>query len=95
MLRRFALLLVLAAAPPALAQAPAAGEKWEAASLGSHMVQPGETGYSSPTLVSVAYGFIWVMVTGFVGAVWLRGRRVERELADLEQRLAKRVKEGS
>jgi hypothetical protein len=46
-------------------------------------------GFQSSTLVAAAYGFIWVMVCGFVVSVWLRGRKVERELADLEQRIAR------
>jgi hypothetical protein len=70
--------------------APAARGEWESVDLSPDMSKKmrGE-GFESSTLVAAAYGFIWVMVCGFMVSVWLRGRKVERELSDLEQRIAR------
>lgn len=44
--------------------------------------------FESTTLVTVAYSFIWLMVAGFLVAVWMRSRRLQRELDDLARRIA-------
>jgi len=69
-------------------QAKPPGEQWEAADL-RPMQGKGET-FASTTLVTAAYGFIWVAVLGFVASVWLRGRRVERELGELRAAIERR-----
>ena len=71
---------------PWLASATGNGE-WQDADL-RPMMGSGEQ-FQSTALVTVAYAFIWVMVTGFVVTVWLRSRRLGRELADLERRIAR------
>jgi hypothetical protein len=67
---------------------------WESVDLSPDMRKmtlPGE-GFQSNTLVAVAYGFIWVMLCGFVVSVWMRGRKVEREMAELSERIARGAK---
>lgn len=88
-------LLLFVVAATAHAQSDAAKEKnqkdsegWE--SVNTQMVMPGE-GYKASNLVAVAYGFIWVMVAGFVFAVWRRTEAVERET----QALRKRIEQAS
>ena len=73
---------------PAPAPAPSVTEKWQDADLGP-MMGRGESGYASTTLVTVAYGFIWLMVAGFVVSIWRRSARVERELEELHQQIAR------
>jgi CcmD family protein len=41
-------------------------------------------------LVYAAYGFVWVALIGYVFLLWMRLGRVERELAEVNARLAKR-----
>jgi hypothetical protein len=93
-----ALLLALALAPslaradvapspkPPLAADAKKGE-WQDAELGP-MMGRGES-YQSTTMVTTAYTFIWLMVLGFVASVWLRSQQVERELAELAQRIGR------
>ena len=76
------------AAPPPSTSAPSVTEKWQDAELGP-MMGRGESGYASTTLVTVAYGFIWLMVAGFVVSIWRRSARVERELEELHQQIAR------
>ncbi|SRR5579883_1435537 len=61
------------------------GEGWE--QVNGQMMQPGES-IPASTLVGAAYGFIWVMVAGFVYSVWRRTTAVERDLASLRARIA-------
>jgi hypothetical protein len=61
-------------------------EGWE--SVRDQMVQPGE-GFQANQLVAAAYGFIWVMVAGFVYTVWRRTDAVEREIDSLRRRVEK------
>jgi CcmD family protein len=91
-MKRWLVLLLLLVAPAARAGAPgepppATGE-WQQEDR-SAMMRMGEGGYASTTLVTAAYSFIWVMVLGFVASLWVRSRRVERELSELAQRIAR------
>ena len=85
------LLCIMALAGRALADPttppapPAATEKeWEA--VNGAMFDPGES-LPASRLVAAAYGFIWVMVAGFVTTVWLRAGKLEGEIADLDRRI--------
>ena len=42
------------------------------------------------TLVMAAYAFAWVAVAAYVFIVWRRAGRIERELADLQAKIAAR-----
>jgi hypothetical protein len=88
--------LALCLAPVAArAQAPSAaagGDGWQ--KVETQMLVPGES-YEATTLVSAAYGFIWVMVAGFVLTVWRRSTAVERELQSLRRRIDERAAAGS
>jgi CcmD family protein len=44
----------------------------------------------APRLVAIAYGFIWVVIFGYVWSVWSRLSRVERELATVSRRVPAR-----
>lgn len=44
----------------------------------------------APRLVAIAYGFIWVVVFGYVWSVQSRLSRVERELDAVSRRVAPR-----
>ena len=57
---------------------------WEA--VNGQMVQPGE-GFKANGLVAAAYGFIWLMVAGFVMTVWMRTESVERDLERLRKQI--------
>lgn len=47
--------------------------------------QPGEQIPALP-LIATAYGFIWVVLLGYVWSIGRRLQKVETELADLESR---------
>jgi hypothetical protein len=64
---------------------PKTDDGWEQVN-GGMMVMPGE-GFEARTLVSVGYGFIWVMVAGFVLVTWRRTGAVEKELESLRKRI--------
>jgi CcmD family protein len=90
-MRRLArLVLLLGWLVPAMALAQGAGGKkdgeWENVPAGMMMQPPGES-IPASTLVGVAYGFIWVMVAGFVVSVWRRQQRLEQEIDELRRRL--------
>ena len=59
-------------------------EGWE--KVTGPMVQPGES-LPASRLVAAAYGFIWLMVAGYVLSVWHRTRAVEREVEALRRRV--------
>ena len=91
---RFAMWLFfvsLLVAPIARAQSPSdkkpGDDGWEA--VNGQMVQPGE-GFKANSLVAGAYGFIWLMVAGFVFSVWMRTESVERELERLKRQIETR-----
>lgn len=42
---------------------------------------------SAPLFVVLAYGAIWLGVIGFVLLIWRRQRRIDQDLAALQQRL--------
>ena len=75
---------------PTVALAQGAGDKsngdWENVPGGMMMQRPGES-IPASTLVGAAYGFIWLMVAGFVVSVWRRQQRLEQELDELRRRL--------
>ena len=54
---------------------------------------PGQQGesISAPPLILAAYGFVWAAVVVYVWLLWRRLGRVERELADVNAKLAKRA----
>ena len=77
------LALVLLAALPAQAEdAPKTGGEGDWQPVQTQMVQPGES-FEAKNLVAAAYGFIWVMVAGFVFTVWRRADRLEKEIEAL------------
>ena len=98
MLARFALLALLALlamslAAPALAQTPPPQPPKPAAQDG---FVPVDTPISAqdvmpaPRLVAIAYGFIWVVIFGYVWSVQSRLSRVERELEAVSRRVPAR-----
>lgn len=84
------LVLLLGWLVPAVALAQGAGGKqdgeWENVPGGMMMQRPGES-IPASTLVGAAYGFIWLMVAGFVVSVWRRQQRLEQEIDELRRRL--------
>jgi CcmD family protein len=50
---------------------------------------PAETLPAAPMVVA-AYAFVWVAVFVYVAFLWRRLQRVERELSELERRVAER-----
>jgi CcmD family protein len=48
-------------------------------------IPPGEQ-IPAITLVATAYGFVWVLLLGYVWSIARRLQKVETELADLESR---------
>ena len=74
-------LLLLAALPARAEDLPAAAPKgdgdWQP--VQTQMIAPGES-FEAKNLVGAAYGFIWVMVAGFVFTVWRRADRLEKEI---------------
>jgi CcmD family protein len=83
-------MLLLGWLVPAVAFAQGAGDKgtgeWENVPGGMMMQRSGES-IPASTLVGAAYGFIWLMVAGFVVTVWRRLQRLEQELDELRRRL--------
>ena len=94
-------LLLLAALPAGAEDAPAptpnpnpsapAARSGDWQPMQTQMLQPGES-YEATHLVSGAYGFIWVMVAGFVLTVWRRADRLEKEIQALRAQV--RIKAG-
>ena len=74
----------IAADAPAAAAAKPTDDGWQA--VNTQMVQPGES-FEAKNLVGVAYGFIWVMVAGFVVSVWRRAGRIDREIESLRAQI--------
>lgn len=52
------------------------------------MSQAPQESVSANTLVIAAYAFAWVAVAAYVFLVWRRAGRIERELADLQTKIA-------
>jgi CcmD family protein len=52
-------------------------------------VNPQDT-IPAPRLVAIAYGFIWVMLFGYVGSVRSRLSKVEREIEAVSRRVPER-----
>ena len=46
-----------------------------------------QSSVSAPLMVSLAYGFIWLLTVGFLLSLWARGRRLTDELAAANSRL--------
>lgn len=88
-MKRFALLALLVltlAAPPLSAQKPAAQDEFVPVT-GAPANQ--ET-IPAQRLVGIAYGFIWVVLFGYVWSVRSRLSRVEREMAAVSRRVPER-----
>lgn len=43
---------------------------------------------SAPLVVSLAYGFMWLLVAGFLLAIWRRSQAIATELSSARQQLA-------
>jgi CcmD family protein len=78
---RSALLTVLAVCAWSIA-AFAQGQEWVKADQAAQ-----ETLAASP-LVLTAYAFVWVALVAYVFLLWRRLARVEKELGDIQSRLA-------
>ena len=87
-------LIVLALSAPAFAQAPAPPKQAPAAAQDGFVpVDAPVTGQDvmpAPRLVAIAYGFIWVVIFGYVWSVRSRLSRVERELDAVSRRVPAR-----
>jgi len=84
-------LFVLTLAAPALAQTPPPSKP--AAQDGFVPVDAPVTGQDTipaPRLVAIAYGFIWVVIFGYVWSVRSRLAHVERELEAVSRRVPER-----
>ena len=83
---------VLTFAAPAIAQTPPQPSK-PAAQDGFVPVDAPVTGQDTipaPRLVAIAYGFIWVVIFGYVWSVRSRLAHVERELEAVSRRVPER-----
>ena len=49
---------------------------------------PGQEQLPAAPLVIVAYAVVWLLVLGYLWSIWSRLARAERELADVNRRLA-------
>ena len=90
-----ALLCMSALGQPAWAEdkKTASGEDgWE--SVQTQMVMPGE-GFAGNQLVAAAYGFIWLMVAGFVWTVWRRTEALQKEMDGLRARVERGIPPSS
>ena len=90
-LATLALILVLAA--PLAAQQPPPKPPTQAAQDGfvpvDAPISP-QDAIPAPRLVAIAYGFIWIVVFGYVWSVRSRLSRVERELEAVSRRVPAR-----
>ncbi len=85
-----ALFCVLAAAPPAAAQAQP-GQKPSAQDEFVPVKDlPAQEQLPAAPLVIGAYAFVWVVLLLYVWSVWRRLGRVEREMGDLAARLGEK-----
>ena len=75
--------LLLAPALPALAARQAQPSADEFVPLSE--IPPGEQ-IPAITLVAASYGFVWVVLVGYVWSLASRLKNVEREIGELEQR---------
>jgi CcmD family protein len=83
------IVMVLTLGAPAFAQQPA--PKAPAAQDGFVPVDAPVTGQDAmpaPRLVAIAYGFIWLVLFGYVASVKMRLSGVEREIDALSRRVA-------
>ena len=92
LLATLALIFVLAA-PLAAQPQPAAPKAPQAAQDGfvpvDTPISPQDS-IPAPRLVAIAYGFIWVVIFGYVWSVQSRLSRVERELEAVSRRVPAR-----
>jgi CcmD family protein len=86
------LLAIVLASPPihAQQQQPPPGSTPSAAQegfvpVGRLPAQQQET-IPAARLVAIAYGFVWVMLLGYLWSIWNRLSRVEREIASISRR---------
>jgi CcmD family protein len=82
----FSVMLVLTlAAAVAAAQPPAGKDDFVPASA----LPPAETMPAAPMVIA-AYAFVWIALVGYLWFIWRRLQKVERDVADLERRVAGR-----
>ena len=86
-LKVLAVLFVLTLSVPAFAQKPAAQDEFVPVTGTPAAAQ--ET-IPAQRLVGIAYGFIWVVLFGYVWSVRSRLSRVEREIATVSRRVPER-----
>jgi CcmD family protein len=91
-LRVLPVLLVLTLAVPAAARAQSQPSKPAATDEFVPVTNPSVTQETIPAarLVAVAYGFIWVVLLGYVWSVRSRLSRVEREIEAVSRRVPER-----
>jgi len=82
-------LFVLTLAAPVLAQTPPQPSKPAAQDefLPVSGPVPGQDSIPAPRLVAIAYGFIWVVIFGYVWSVRSRLASVEREMHTVSKRI--------
>jgi CcmD family protein len=86
-----AIVMMLALATPAFAQQPAPTTPPAAAQDGFVPVDTpmnAQDTMPAPRLVAIAYGFIWVVLFGYVWSVRSRLGKVEREMEAVGRRVA-------
>lgn len=84
-----------AAESPEPAGAKADDQGFVPESRPAEMTTTVEAGIPAGPLVATAYGFIWLMVLAFVVAVAVRTARVEREVAELANKLGALEADGA
>jgi CcmD family protein len=93
MKRIAAVMFVLALTGPVFAQQPPPPKQPAAAQDGFVPIETPVSGQDvmpAPRLVAIAYGFIWVVIFGYVWSVQSRLSRVERELDAVSRRVPAR-----
>ena len=82
-----ALMLIAVLAGPAAAQEPAKPASQDGFVPVDAPVNPNDT-IPAPRLVAIAYGFIWVLLFGYLWSVRTRLASVERELETVSRRVS-------
>ena len=77
--------MVIALQQPGAAAAQPAPEGFEPVGA---LPAPRQEQLPAAPLVMAAYGFIWVLLLGFLWSIWRRLGAVEREMKSVEQRVA-------
>jgi CcmD family protein len=82
-----ALMLIAVLAGPAFAQEPAKPAAQDGFVPVDSPVNPNDV-MPAPRLVAIAYGFIWVVLFGYLWTVRSRLARVEREMETVSRRVS-------